>query len=664
LPNLIDKGVDNTTIAAETTMPIAEEDFFRTAFEYSPVGMCLLDLEARFVRANSVMCRLVGRKEAQLRDTSIIDVTLPDDQAAWRTCLDSLTHASVAEARFESRCQRPSGETVWVALGLRLQRDSGGAPAFFLVHAQDITEHKREEESLHENEEKFRIAFENAPTGMSIIGADGKYLAVNPMLCQMFGYSEDELLAGTLNRVTHPDDVERGKVWIRKMIAGEPCEPEFEKRFIHKDGHLVWGVVTARWLRDPDGRARICIAHIRDITFRKQAEVERNRLEAQLHRAQRMEAIGQLAGGVAHDFNNLLTAIGGNASFAMMDLPRDSPVRGSIFEIQKAVDSAANLTRQLLAFSRQQVVAPKVLDLNDVVRNLYKMLTRLIGEDVEFSTELAGDLGRVRIDRGQIDQILINLAVNARDAMENGGKLTLGTANVVLDASYCSNHPQLAPGNYVLLTVSDNGVGMSPDVKARLFEPFFTTKEMGRGTGLGLAMVYGAVKQHQGHIDVYSELGQGTTFKIYLPSVEEPADSAQTKNLPPLIGGDETIFLVEDDPSVRQLALYLLHRHGYNVLPFGSGHEAIAAMRTMTEPVHLLVTDVVMPGMNGRILAEACRELRPTLKVLFTSGYPHNVIVHHGVLEEGIEFLPKPYALDALVRRVREVLGPAERRAT
>ena len=664
---------------------------------------------------------------------------------------------------------------------------ASAADGFSIAHSKQIAEEKQAEEALRESEEKFRIAFENAPTGMSIIDADGRtYLAVNPLLCQMFGYTWEEFMGASVNLVTHPDDVERSNEWIRKKYQGEPCEQNFEKRYIHKDGHIVWGLVRAQWIKNRDGSNRMAVAHILDITARKQAEEslrererqlreaheialmghwqlhlndssmtwsagicrlfevegvqatyeafetfihpddremvaaahrstleqgqrsdlvhrlllaqgrikhvrrisrpeydakgkltsivgvlqdvssirqaeeERATLETQLHQAQKMEAIGYLAGGIAHDFNNLLTVIGGNAALAIVDSDPQAPQTALLREISQAVESASNLTRQLLAFSRRQVIAPKVLNLNDVVRHLSKMIERLLGEDLELKTMMDPALGQVCIDPGQAEQIFVNLAINARDAMSDGGKLNIETANAVLSDEYCASRAPLKPGDYVMLAVSDNGAGMTDETKARLFEPFFTTKESGKGTGLGLATIYGVVRQNKGHIDVTSELQQGTTFKIYLPRVNEPAQGFALAQKRAWTRGHETILFVEDNPMVRSLGVRTLIRQGYKVHAFSSGDEALAAFQHVDDVIHLIVTDVVLPGMNGRVFAEQIKAMRGEIKVLFTSGYTQNVIHHHGVLEEGIEFLAKPYMPEVLVQRVRDVLDGAK----
>ena len=758
---------------------------YRSALKHAPTGIGIVSLEGRFIAVNDALCEMLGYQESELVGSHITERTLPDDAALTQNLMNELPLQPGGRIRFEKRCVHGLGHVVWVVVDVQLLRDERGTPHFFVMHLQDVTEQKQAADVLRESEERFRVAFDNAPTGMSIIGTDGSYIAANPRLCAMFGYTREEFLHDTIKLVTHPDDVERSNEWIRKKIRGEPCEDDFEKRFIHKDGHIVWGLVRAEWIHNRDGTNRMAVSHILDITRRKlaedalvenqrqlrealdvallghwsldiangllhcgdgihrilglepdasaslfldcflslihpedrtffetalhvaitegthfdqvsrfqlpnetlkyvrivgrkesrnaessarivgilqdvtglkQAEAERAQLEAQLQRAQKMEALGHLTGGIAHDFNNLLTAIGGNASLALMDCAPESRTANHLAEITMAVESAANLTRQLLTFSRQQVIAPKVLILNDIVVRVRNMLQRLLGEDLTLVTRLEPNLKRVRIDAGQAEQILINLAVNARDAMPNGGKLTIESNNVELDANYCRDHAHATPGQYVMLAVSDNGTGMSPETKTNIFVPFFTTKEHGRGTGLGLSIVYGAVRQNDGIIDVYSELGHGTTFKIYLPCVDAPIESLQPKSLKARLSGRETIVLVEDDSMVRAVALRALTSHGYQVHSYPSGDAALADLPNLTQGFDLIVTDVVMPGMNGRELVEHVRERIPQVKALFTSGYTEHVISHHGILDNEIEFLPKPYTVNSLLQRVRTVL--------
>jgi nitrogen-specific signal transduction histidine kinase len=383
---------------------------------------------------------------------------------------------------------------------------------------------------------------------------------------------------------------------------------------------------------------------------------EHRLLENQLRQAQKMEAIGRLAGGVAHDFNNLLTAIFGYVDLLREDLPEGSSARQDTEEIRKAAERAAALTRQLLAFSRQQVLEAVIVNVNDLVEEFDKMLRRLIGEDVELRAALAPDLANVRADPGQLQQVLMNLVVNARDAMPTGGKLLIETANADLTEEYAELHQPVIPGAYVMLAVSDTGVGMDADTRARIFEPFFTTKEKGRGTGLGLSTVYGIVKQSGGYIWVYSEPGHGTTFKVYLPRVDAPAHPVAQPREARTLAGTETILLAEDDEMLRPLAKGLLRKLGYIVLEAPSAEEALGAAAGHDGPIHLLVADVVMPGASGRELARRLAASRPETKVLYVSGYTDDAIVRHGLLDPGLAFLQKPFTPDTLARKVREVL--------
>jgi signal transduction histidine kinase/ActR/RegA family two-component response regulator len=387
---------------------------------------------------------------------------------------------------------------------------------------------------------------------------------------------------------------------------------------------------------------------------------ERKQLEEQLRHSQKMEAIGCLAGGVAHDFNNMLTSISGNLSLAMLDSAGQENLLDYLGEASQAADSAACLTRQLLAFSRKQLVAPKVFDLNEAIQSMYKMLSRTIGDAIELKACPVPDLAPVRVDPGQIEQILVNLAVNAKDAMPDGGTLTLETANVVLDEHYCRLHTEVRPGNYVQLAVSDTGCGMSFEVSSRCFDPFFTTKPKDKGTGLGLSTIYGIVKQARGSIEVYSEVGHGTIVKVYLPRASEaPVEFALPGQEQSMPSGTETIFLVEDDAVVRRVALRSLRKLGYYVLDFGDATEALKTARDYPRDIHLLITDVVMPRMNGQQLSTEMRTIRPKTRVLFMSGYSENIIAHNGVLDSGIHFIGKPYAVQNLATKVREVLDAA-----
>lgn len=515
-------------------------------------------------------------------------------------------------------------------------------------------ERRRAETALISSEERFKRLLQNSSDIITIVDSTGVQTSINGPTERIIGYTPEELIGTNGFDLIHPDDREPAGIIFQNTLSHQAETGRAEYRYHHKNGSWVTvEVVGNNLLHDPVVKG--LVLNIRDVS-------ERNRLQEQLQQAMKMEAVGRLAGGVAHDFNNLLTSIICNVELAGEGLNPSDPLFQYLNEVNQAAQSAASLTRQLLAFSRKQIIEPKVLNLNDLVGNIRKMLARLIGEDIEFKTHLTDGLGSVKIDAGQFEQVLVNLSVNARDAMPDGGVLVIETANIELNESYTAHHTQIQPGKYVMLAVSDTGHGMSDEVKKHLFEPFFTTKAMGRGTGLGLATTFGAVQQADGSIEVYSEINKGTTFKIYLPRVDEDA-ATLAKNEPPieLLHGTETIFVVEDETGVREMVLKVLNLFGYKTLHAPNGGEALMLAEKFTDRIDLLMTDVVMPGMNGRELAERLVVLHPEMKVLFTSGYTENVIVHHGVVDENLNFIGKPYSPQGLARKIREVLGPAEK---
>src|SRR5437867_70280 len=484
------------------------------------------------------------------------------------------------------------------------------------------------------------------------IQTDGRFAFVNSAMVKLMGASRPADLLGmpVLDRV-HADFRPIVQERMRRIHENKETVPLIEERWVRLDGGCVDVEKTASpfiYMGREGGQAVV-----RDISARKS-------LEDQLRQSQKMEAVGRLAGGVAHDFNNLLTGIMGYSDLLLQRAGADDPTRGDLEEIYRAAERAGALTRQLLAFSRKQVLVAEVLDLGVVITDLSRMLRRIIGEDIALMTVINPGTGKVRADRGQIEQVILNLTVNARDAMPSGGKLALEIGNVDFDSSYAQEHLRAAPGPYVLIAVTDTGIGMDPGTRSHIFEPFFTTKEKDRGTGLGLSTVYGIVEQSEGHIWVYSEPGHGTTFKIYLPRVAEPVDAAvAVPQAAPLQQGCETILLVEDEGMVRKLARVALETNGYHVLEATRGEEALAVLRALSGTIHLLLTDVVMPGMNGRELAEKISAMNPKMKILFMSGYTDDAVVRRGVLIEGTAFLQKPFTAGSLLRKIREVLDSA-----
>jgi PAS domain S-box-containing protein len=503
--------------------------------------------------------------------------------------------------------------------------------------------------ALRESEERYRLITENSSDLITLIdlAGDRNRIYASPSFRTLLGYDPADLLGPAQPDKIHPDDLNIVSEQYQQLVATGSARVTYRMR--HIDSSWRWIEMQASAIRQQDHYYGIMVG--RDVTDRKH-------LEAQLMQSQRLESVGRLAGGVAHDFNNLLTAIMGNTDLAHDSLPTGHPAHADLDEIAKSSERAAELTRQLLAFARKQIIAPHVIDLNQLILDMNKLLRRLIGAHIDLIIRTAPDLWLVRADHGQIEQIVVNLAINARDAMPSGGTLTIETDNVQLDHDYAHRHISVSPGRYVMLAISDTGTGMDEETQAQIFEPFFTTKAAGRGTGLGLATCYGIVKQHGGSIWPYSEPGHGSTFKIYLPQIEAPADHfPQRPNTDDLPRGSETVLLAEDEPSVRMLAARVLRAQGYTVVEAENGDAALQLARSWTGArLDLLLTDVVMPRMSGRTLAGHIQTLFPASAVLFISGYTDNAIVHHNQLDPGIIFLQKPFSPAALARKVRDVL--------
>jgi PAS domain S-box-containing protein len=522
------------------------------------------------------------------------------------------------------------------------------AQGYTIVFLHDLTEHNRAIEALRESEERLSAAFAAIPDALAVTSMKtGRFLLVNDGFTHIMGWPRNLTIGKTSIELELWSDQNMARGVVEEMLHDNELR-QFETTFRRRNGTTFVGLVTGRIIAAAGEKFVLMI--VRDTTHQRE-------LEQKVQQAQRLESVGRLAGGVAHDFNNLLTCIIGNIEQVLEGLPPDAPVRQDLIATLDASERAAGVTRQLLAFGRRQVLAPESLSLNVIVTNLSKLLERLLGEDIEIHLSLAPNLHLVRADALQIEQIILNLAVNARDAMPHGGKLTIETKNVELDDHYANDHVGVRPGPHILLSVSDNGSGMSEETQLHIFEPFFTTKEVGKGTGLGLSTVYGIVAQSDGHITVYSELGQGTTFRIYFPH-----DTTQPyiATLPPrsvaLPVGTETILVVEDDRQVRSILRRVLLKAGYRVLLAENGADALVLFAAHEGPIHLVVTDVVMPKMSGKELATRLGEIHPELKVLYMSGFTDDALGHHGVLQPGTPFIPKPFTAEQLKAKVRHVL--------
>jgi len=528
-------------------------------------------------------------------------------------------------------------------------------PMRLVTKVAQLIERKRMEKALRQSEERYRGLFENAHDIIYTQDLAGNFTSVNKVAETVTGYTRDEILRMNFSEHFSEEDTARMRLMTNKKLSGEVDSTSYEISVRGKHGRIVPLEVSTTLIYE-NGKPVGVQGIARDITERRKAEEALSTSQEQLQQSQKLEAVGQLAGGIAHDFNNLLTAIIGYSDLSLPQLSTNDPIRRNLEEIKKAADRAASLTRQLLAFSRKQILDSKVLDLNLVVRDMSKMLRRLIGEDIDLVTVLPNDLGRVKADPGQVEQIVMNLIVNARDAMPNGGRITIETANVTLDEGYRINHAQVETGDYVMLAVTDTGHGIYEETQSHIFEPFFTTKPAGKGTGLGLSTVYGIVKQSGGYIWVYSEVGHGASFKIYLRRIDDQPLSEKQTPLQNEHEGHETVLLVEDETVVREMVCEILQSKGYRVLTAGGGEEALRLWQTHRNDVDLLVTDLIMPGMSGRVLGELLLHVRPDLAVLYMSGYTDDAIVRHGLLTEGVEFIQKPFTPTGLALKVRSIL--------
>ena len=628
------------------------EEKYRTILENIEDGYYEVDIAGNFTFFNDSFCRIYGYPKEELMGMNDRQYTDQENAKKLFQTFNRVYRTEESAKRTDWEIIRKDGMKRNIEASVSLIKDSSGNRIGFRGLVHDITERKQAEEQLS----KLFRAVEQSPATVMITDTDANIEYVNPKFTQLTGYTLKEVI-GKNPRILKSGETpaeEYKRLW-ETITSGREWRGEFHNK--KKNGDLYWESASISSIKNPQGLITHFIAVKEDITERKRAEEERTTLQEQLRQSQKMEAIGRLAGGVAHDFNNLLTVIKGYCQLSLAEMKESTPLKDTLEVIDKAAEKAAGLTRQLLAFGRRQIMEVKILDLNTLLQNLDKMLRRIISEDIELVTLLREDLGKVKADPGQIEQVVMNLAVNAKDAMSKGGKLIIETANVELDKAYAQTHVAVTPGPYVMIAVSDTGTGMAPEVRDRVFEPFFTTKGKGKGTGLGLSTVYGIVKQSGGNIWVYSEPGQGTTLKIYLPRVDEPAEELKAQEAgEEFPRGSETILIVEDDKEVRSLAVRILKRQGYTVLDGSYGDQAFNVCRQHRGPIHLLLTDVVMPGMDGRALSESLSQLHPEMKVLYMSGYTDDAIIHHGVMDKGMNFIQKPFTIDKLIRKVREIL--------
>jgi len=624
------------------------EERFRALIEHGADAVALVAPDGTLLFASHSIERLLGFTPAELVGHPGFERVHPDDLPRVHAALRDIIANPGTPAGLELRWRHKDGSWRYID-GVAVDRLAEPAVGAIVVNFRDVSERRTAEAALRDSEERYRTLVEGVRDIIFALSPEGTISSLNPAFETITGWRREAWVGQPFERLVHPEDLPLALELLGRVVRGElrPAS-QFRVRTAKSDYRVGEFSATPQL---HEGRLVGILGIGRDVT-------ERVHLEQQLRQAQKMEAVGRLAGGIAHDFNNILTAITGYADLLLEDLGATDPRRQDADEIHKAADRAAGLTRQLLAFSRQQVLQPTVLEVNKLVSDLEKMLRRLLGEDVALTTQLAPTTGRVKADPGQLEQVIMNLAVNARDAMPNGGKLTLETGNVDLDESYATDHYPARAGPFVMLAVSDTGTGMSEATQAHMFEPFFTTKEKGKGTGLGLATVYGIVKQSGGFIWVYSEVGHGTTFKLYLPRVQELAERASQPAQTPARAarGTETVLVVEDEAPVRSVARQVLERHGYTVLEAPSAEAALDIATRYSGAIHLLLTDVVMPGLNGRELATRLADLRPDARVIFMSGYTDDAVTRHGVLEPGSAYVQKPFTPDAIARKVREVL--------
>ena len=626
------------------------DGLLRGILERMPVGIVVNSPDGP-VWLNRAAAAIGGYESAaQLGGLGLAELVHPDDLAFSVERARHMIESGEPGEPTTLRLRHRAGDWVEVEVVPVQVVELAGRPANLLV-LHNVTERRAAQEALRATESRYRAIFDSTGVGILLSDLDGRAVAANPAIRDLLGWSDFQPGRVRPRDLIHPDDLELVAENDQNLREGRSNRFDHELRLRRADGSWVWVHMHASLVRGTADVPLFTVAIVEDITGRKQ-------LEEQLRLSQRLESIGRLAGGIAHDFNNIITVITGHTDLVIEMLEPGNPLLEDVKEIREAGNRAAGLTRQLLAFSRRQVLQPRVLDLNEVIAGMQRMLERIIGEDVEMTFDLAPRLGLVRADPAQIEQVILNLVVNARDAMPQGGRLQVSTQDRMLDAAFVHNHPGSAQGPHVGVSIRDTGHGMSEEVLARIFEPFFTTKDPGKGTGLGLSMSYGIVKQSGGYVLVESQPWEGSTFTVYLPRCEDEAAVASVEQPHPVdTGGPETVLVVEDEKMVRGLACRILERIGYRVLEAADADEALEALAKHPGDIDLLLTDVVMPRVSGPELARIVHATRPELPVLYMSGYTDDAVGREGVLDPSVPFLQKPFTPDGLARKVREVLA-------
>jgi PAS domain S-box-containing protein len=642
-----------------------QQALMQALMDHVPDNVYFKDLGSRFIlcsRAHALTfgcddpSELVGKTDFDFFSEEHARAAFEDEQRIIRTGEPIIG--------FEEKETWPDRPDTWVSTTKMPLRNARGEIIGTFGISRDITAHRKVENLLHDSEEHYRNTFMNAPFGVFHSTMDGKIINVNNACAQMLGYDSPEELKEVVNRSGVAEALWENPEWRPKFVDDATRTgmwQRFSNRYRRKDGQIISTILTFRSYAPLGASEEELEGFVEDVTDRERAEQERRKLEEQFQQAQKMEAVGRLAGGVAHDFNNILTAIYGYCEIGLERTSEQDSQHDFFQQIKQAATRAANLTSQLLAFSRRRILQPRTVDLEQLVADMMDMLKRLLGEDIDVHAHAAPGLWSIRADPGQLEQVIMNLAVNSRDAMPEGGVLTIETANAHLDQAYAREHAEIREGDYAMLAVSDSGHGMDAATQARIYEPFFTTKEIGKGTGLGLSTVYGIVKQSGGYIYCYSEVGKGTTFRMYFPRWEGGKEQIDRGTRPAAvaISGSETILFVDDDDAVRTIAVAALQSAGYTVIPARDGSEALETVSALTPRPDLLITDIVMPGLSGNELARRLTDRIPGLRVLYMSGYTEDAIIHHGMLQEDVELLQKPFTTTELLRKARSIIVAA-----